>query len=173
MHTENRHAAKIERLLSTPVDQWPETIKGREKRKMNLAKNAGKKAMNGTSDDSQTRPAVSTLTADGVNGVIETLDDESVETGTNKQAVSGPLQTKAQAITEKELEAEWENENDDDDDQAAALLSGFDSDNEDPAEDQGLEEGAAPLKIPKKASKKLKKAAIKDGEEGSGTVYIG
>lgn len=68
-----------------------------------------------------------------------------------------------------------DNEDDEDIDQARNLLKGFDSDNEDPAEDEGLDKGKAISGLPhyKKTQKKLRQAAQKGNNDGPGVVYVG
>jgi hypothetical protein len=112
------------------------------------------------------------LTADGVNGVVENLGDAALNPMTNKKAASMSMQVEGQETAEKELEDEWGSE-DDEDDQGAALLAGFDSDGEDTAVDEGLEINKPLPKISKEVTKKVEKAGQKGGNDGPGAVYVG
>ena len=112
------------------------------------------------------------LTADGVNGVVENLGDAALNPMTNKEATSMSMQVEGQETAEKELEDEWGSE-DDEDDQGAALLAGFDSDGEDAAVDEGLEIDKPLPKISKEVTKKVEKAGQKGGNDGPGVVYVG
>jgi nucleolar protein 15 len=112
------------------------------------------------------------LTADGVNGVVEDQGDAALNPITNKEPTSMSMQAEGQETVEKELEDEWASE-DDEDDQGAALLAGFDSDGEDTAVDEGLERDKPLPQISKEVSKKVKKAGQKGGNDGPGVVYVG
>jgi nucleolar protein 15 len=112
------------------------------------------------------------LTADGVNGVVENLGDAALNPMTNKEATSMSMQAEGQETAEKELEDEWGSE-DDEDDQGAALLAGFDSDGEDAAVDEGLEIDKPLPKVSKEVTKKVEKAGQKGGNDGPGAVYVG
>jgi nucleolar protein 15 len=112
------------------------------------------------------------LTADGVNGVVENLGDATLNPMTNKEATSMSMQVEGQETAEKELEDEWVSE-DDEDDQGAALLAGFDSDGEDTAVDEGFEIDKPLPKISKEVTKKVEKAGQKGGNDGPGAVYVG
>lgn len=113
-----------------------------------------------------------TLTAAGVNGLAENVDDEALDPPTNTDAKPISMQVEGQETAEKELEDEWGSE-DEEDDQGGAFLAGFDSDGEDDAEDVGLDIGKPLPKLSKKASKEVKKVVQKDASEGPGTVYVG
>ena len=113
-----------------------------------------------------------TLTADGVNGIAENQNDETLAPLTKKYATSTSMQLEGQVTAEKELEDEWASE-DEENDQGAALLAGFDSDGDDNAEDVGLEIGQQLPKLSKKATRKVQKAAQEGVNEGVGTVYVG
>jgi nucleolar protein 15 len=112
------------------------------------------------------------LTADGVNGVVENLGDAALNPMTNKKATSMSMQVEGQETAEKELEDEWGSE-DDEDDQGAALLAGFDSDGEDTAVDEGLEMDKPLPKISNEVTKRVEKAGQKGENDGPGAVYIG
>jgi nucleolar protein 15 len=112
------------------------------------------------------------LTADGVNGVVENLGDAALNPITNKDPTSMSMQVEGQETAEKELEDEWGSE-DDENDQGAVLLAGFDSDGEDTAVDEGLEIDKPLPQISKEVSKKVKKAGQKGGNDGPGAVYVG
>ena len=112
------------------------------------------------------------LTADGVNGVVENLGDAALNPMTNKQATSTSMQVEGQETAERELEDEWGSE-DEEDDQGAALLAGFDSDGEDAAVDEGLEIDKPLPKISKEITKEVEKAGQKGGNDGPGVVYVG
>ena len=73
-----------------------------------------------------------------------------------------------------EIKAETAPDSDEEIDTAPALLTGFDSDNDDLAEDKDLDTKNGPAPIPqfKKTSKKLRQAKQK-GNDGPGVVYIG
>lgn len=85
-----------------------------------------------------------------------------------KKSQAEPLRT-----TENELEDG--HDSDDDIDQAGALLKGFDSDSEDPAEDEGFDKDKPTAALPnyKKTQKKLRQAAQKGTKDGPGAVYVG
>jgi nucleolar protein 15 len=112
------------------------------------------------------------LTADGVNGVIENVETETLQPLTNKDPTSASLQVEGQETVEKELEDEWGSE-DEEEDQGAALLAGFDSDGDDNTKDVGFEAGKPLPKLPKEASEKAKEASQKDCSEDPGTIYVG
>lgn len=119
------------------------------------------------------------LTADGVNGVIEKPSSEVARTTTAKKSVKNSLQEEAQRTVDKEIEDEFGPSDDDDDEEdevdvAGALLTGFDSDTEDPAQDQNPDLSQN-MSIPneKKTQKKLLKAKTQGGNEEPGTVYVG
>ncbi|EXJ71745.1 uncharacterized protein A1O5_05554 [Cladophialophora psammophila CBS 110553] len=125
-----------------------------------------------------------TLTADGVNGVIEHIGAENLETATSHKPVSTSMQAEAERTLEHELEEEFGGfaSGDDQeaaaeveaDDNAAALLAGFDSDTEDKQEDERFDFGTTPpLPKSKKTQKKLEKAKAKGNDNGPGTVYVG
>ncbi|KIW31845.1 hypothetical protein, variant [Cladophialophora immunda] len=125
-----------------------------------------------------------TLTADGVNGVIEHTGAENLETATSHKPVSTSMQAEAERTVDHELEdgfGGFASEDDQDnaaevepDDNTAALLAGFDSDTEDKQEDEGLDLGTIPpLPKYKKTQKKLEKAKAKGNDDGPGTVYVG
>jgi nucleolar protein 15 len=100
------------------------------------------------------------FTADGANGMAN-------------DATSTSMQAEAQRTTEKELEDEFDSG--DEVDQAGALLKGFDSDTEDPAEDEGFDKTKPTAALPnyKKTQKKLRQAAQKGNKDGPGAVYVG
>ena len=122
------------------------------------------------------------LTADGANGVIERAGKEELETA-SKEPTAKSMQAEAERTVDHELKdgfggfASEDDEGDANevevDDNAAALLAGFDSDNDD-KEDEGLDLNNIPaLPKSKKLRKKLEKAAAKGKDEGPGTVYVG
>lgn len=112
------------------------------------------------------------FTTDGVNGVSSNTTNESLET-VAKDAASTSMQAEAQRTTETELREEYES--DEDIDQAGALLEGFDSDNEDLAQDEGFDKDKPTAAIPnyKKTQKKLRQAARNGNKGGPGAVYVG
>ncbi|OAP60870.1 hypothetical protein AYL99_05872 [Fonsecaea erecta] len=126
-----------------------------------------------------------TLTADGVNGVIEHTGAEDLETATPHKPVSTSMQAEAERTVEHELEdgfGGFASEDDPEDaaseveadDNAAALLAGFDSDTEDKQDDERVDLGTIPpLPKYKKTQKKLEKARAKGKDDGPGTVYVG
>ena len=120
----------------------------------------------------------SSLTADGVNGVIEHSDNEDITITTSKQPAQDSMMAEAERTVDHELQNEFggasdkQDDNDNEIDHAPALLTGFDSDNEDPAEDKGFDASrVAPIPQFKKTSKKLRQAASKT--ENPGVVYVG
>lgn len=116
------------------------------------------------------------LTADGTNGVVEHSDDEGVSITTTKQPKKKSMMAEAERTQDAELADEYGSDKDgseEDIDTAPALLTGFDSDNEDAAEDKDFDAsrlGAIPQF--KKTSKKLRKAK-ESKSDGPGVVYIG
>ncbi|KAK5956484.1 nucleolar protein [Knufia fluminis] len=118
------------------------------------------------------------LTADGVNGVIEHSDNEDVSIATTKKSKKKSMMAEAERTQDQELEDEYGAGNDDDQgeeeiDSAPALLTGFDSDNDDPAEDKNFDASrVAPIPQFKKTSKKLRQAKDKKSD-GPGVVYVG
>lgn len=119
------------------------------------------------------------LTADGTNGVVEHSSDEEITITTAKQPQNKSLMAGAERTQDQELEDEFgqggvslDNE-EDNIDAAPALLTGFDSDNDDPAEDTDFDSSRVqPIPQYKKTSKKLRKA--KEGKsDGPGVIYIG
>ena len=124
-----------------------------------------------------------TLTADGVNGMIEHAGDEKAEVATAQKPVATSMQAEADRTVEHEVEngfggvADEDNEDGDAvgaDDNAAALLAGFDSDSEDFQEGEEVDLiKMPPLPRSKKTLKKLEKAKANRKDEGPGTVYVG
>lgn len=112
------------------------------------------------------------LTTNGVNGVSTNAADETLKAAADDVAPTS-MQSEAQQTTERELEEEYGN--DEELDQASALLEGFDSDTEDPAQDVGFDKAKPTAALPnyKKTQKKLKQAAQKGSKEGPGAVYVG
>ncbi|KAL8243788.1 hypothetical protein R6Q59_010046 [Mikania micrantha] len=110
------------------------------------------------------------LTADGVNGIVETIGNAEVEIASAIHPASTSLEAEGLHTVDKELEEE--NEVDSQEDQGAALLAGFDSDSDDLAEDQGDISKTQPIPQFKKTNKKLRQAKEK-GSDGPGTVYVG
>ena len=153
-----RAAESAEKLLSTPVSEWPK-------------KGSKKKAQQASKEDQ-------TLTADGVNGVVEQPAKEDVETIAKKDAVNTSMQAEAQRTVDQELEDEWGND-DEPDDQGPALLAGFDSDSEDEAEDTDMKKDKPLPQLHRNAQKalqKLSKKTVTDGQtpdSDPGTVYVG
>jgi hypothetical protein len=131
-----------------------------------------KKSKKNKKSKGQASADAESLTADGVNGVEENLGDAALNPITNRDPTSMSMQVEGQETAEKELEDEWGSE-DDEDDQGAALLTGFDSDGEDAAVDEGLEIDKPLPQISKEVSKKVKKAGQKGGNDGPGAVYVG
>lgn len=119
------------------------------------------------------------LTADGVNGVVEEADDAKIKITTAKPSKEGSLMAEAAQTQDAELEAEFGGVSDgehEEIDAAPALLTGFDSDNEDTAEDKDYDASKPVQPIPqfKKTSKKLRAAAAaQSGPDKPGTVYVG
>ena len=148
--TINVHAEKIKKLLG-------------QKDGLLKQSNKANKAANVPATDS---------TTDGVNGVSSNTINESLET-VAKGAASTSMQAEAQRTIEKELQDEYES--DEGIDQAGALLEGFDSDNEDLAQDEGFDKDKPTAAIPnyKKTQKKLRQASQKGNKDGPGAVYVG
>ncbi|KAF7503023.1 hypothetical protein GJ744_004699 [Endocarpon pusillum] len=148
--TINVHAEKLKKLLG---------------QKDHLPKQGGK------AKEAANVPAMD-FTTDGVNGVSSNTINESLET-VAKGAASTSMQAEAQRTTEAELQEEYES--DEDIDQAGALLEGFDSDNEDLAQDEGFDKDKPTAAIPnyKKTQKKLRQAAQNGNKDGPGAVYVG
>lgn len=114
-----------------------------------------------------------TLTADGVNGVLEHSSEEDVDITTANEEPSTSMQAEAQRTVDKEMADELATD-DERNDQGAALLTGFDSDGDDLAEDEGLDPAKmADLDLTKQQRKKLRQATRKESKEGTGTVYVG
>lgn len=116
------------------------------------------------------------LTADRVNGAVENGGDENVSIATAKKPKTSSMMAEAERTQDQELVDEFGSEDESDSDEidaAPALLAGFDSDNDDLAEDKDFDAGrVAPIPQFKKTSKKLRKA--KDSKnEGPGAVYVG
>lgn len=122
------------------------------------------------------------LTADGVNGVIEHTGNEELETATTHKPVSTSMQAEAERTVDHELEngfGGFASEDEDDapevevDDNAAVLLAGFDDDDEDEQKDEGVDLTKVPV-LPKsrKIQKKLEKAKAKE-DDGPGSIYVG
>ena len=130
-----------------------------------------------------------TLTADGVNGVVEHKSSENVEVTTKASKKATSMQQEAQNTVDKEIQDEFEAFSDEDEqritvdqpsdaedaevDTAAALLTGFDSDSDDAAEDKGDLTTTPGLPNYKKTSKKLRKAKESASSDEPGTVYVG
>lgn len=113
------------------------------------------------------------LTADGVNGILERSSEEDVEVTTANEVPDTSMQAEAQRTVDKEMADEAATE-DDSDDQGAALLTGFDSDGDDTGQDEGLDPAnMADLDLNKQQRKKLRQAARKGSKEGPGAVYVG
>jgi len=118
------------------------------------------------------------LTADGANGVIERSDNENVSITTSKKAKNNSMMAEAERTQDHELEEEYDaadgdSTKDEEIDSAPALLTGFDSDNDDPAEDKDLDVNrVAPIPQFKKTSKKLRQAK-ENKSDGPGVVYVG
>lgn len=114
------------------------------------------------------------LTADGANGVVENVDSEVNTVVTAKKAKKGSMMAEAEQTQDQELAEEFGQEDEDSEmDAAPALLTGFDSDNDDTAEDKNFDATrVAPIPQFKKTSKKLRKAEqSKSGKPG--VVYVG
>lgn len=121
-----------------------------------------------------------TLTADGVNGVVEHTNTEDLEVKTTKKSKANSMQAEADRTQEDELEEEFRPVDDADSDNeagdgGAALLAGFDSDTSDRADDENADLSKTPaLPHQKKTQKKLRKAKENAGEdEGPGAIYVG
>jgi len=119
-----------------------------------------------------------TLTADGANGVVERSGDENVSITTAKKAKNKSMMAEAERTQDHELEgevvsADGDATDDEEIDSAPALLTGFDSDNDDLAEDKDFDVNrVAPIPQFKKTSKKLRQAKEKKSD-GPGVVYVG
>ena len=113
------------------------------------------------------------LTADGVNGILEHSSNEDVEVTTANKKPSTSMQAEAQRTVDREMADEVATD-DEDDDAGAALLAGFDSDGNDSAEDEGLDPAnMGDLNLNKQQRKKLRQATKKGSKEGTGVVYVG
>jgi nucleolar protein 15 len=113
------------------------------------------------------------LTADGVNGILEHSSEEDVDIFTANEDPSSSMQAEAQRTVDKEMADEIAIE-DESDDQGAALLAGFDSDGDDSGEDEGLDPAnMTDLNLNKQQRKKLRQATRKESKEGTGAVYVG
>jgi nucleolar protein 15 len=113
------------------------------------------------------------LTADGVNGVLEHLSKEDVEVTTANKEPSTSMQAEAQRTVDKEMADEVATE-DESDDTGTSLLAGFDSDGEDPGEDTGLDPAKMKdLELSKKHRKKLRQAHRKGPTDKPGAVFVG
>jgi nucleolar protein 15 len=113
------------------------------------------------------------LTADGVKGVLEHLSEQDVEVTTAYEGPSTSMQAEAQRTVDKEMADEVATE-DESDDTGAALLTGFDSDGEDPDEDTGLDPAKMrDLDLSKKDRKKLRQAHRKGPTDKPGAVFVG
>ena len=121
-----------------------------------------------------------TLTADGVNGVVEHTATEVLKVKTSKKSKANSMQAEADRTQEDELEEEFRpadksDPDDEADEGGVALLAGFDTDGSDNAEDQDVDLSKTPaLPDHKKTQKKLRRAQEKAGEdEGTGAIYVG
>lgn len=118
------------------------------------------------------------LTADGANGVVEHSDDEDITIMTTKKSKKTSMMAEAERTQDQELEDEYGASNSDDKneeeiDSAPALLTGFDSDNDDSADDKDFDASrVAPIPQYKKTSKKLRQAKEKKSDT-PGVVYVG
>ena len=81
--------------------------------------------------------------------------------------------SQAKTIEQPDLEIEEEPSDEEDEDQTRALLTGFDDDEPDTAEDKGLDPDASMPGLNKKAKRKLQGLNKKSSNEGPGTVYVG
>ena len=120
----------------------------------------------------------SSLTVDGANGIVEHSDDEGITITTTKKPKQKSMMAEAARTQDQELEDEFGNGDADDAvdeevDAAPALLTGFDSDNDDLAEDKDFDASRVqPIPQYKKTSKKLRKAK-ESKNDGPGVVYVG
>ncbi|KAK5090937.1 nucleolar protein [Lithohypha guttulata] len=117
------------------------------------------------------------LTADGVNGVVEHSDDEDITITTSKQPKRKSMMAEAERTQDQEMEDEFGKGDEEDEqvdiDAAPALLTGFDSESEDLAEDKSFDASKVqPIPQFKKTSRKLRKAK-ETPSDGPGVVYIG
>lgn len=118
-------------------------------------------------------PKGDSLTADGVNGVLEYPNEEEIEVATTNEQSSTSMQAEAQRTVDKEMADEVATD-DESDETGAALLAGFDSDGEDPTEDSGLDPAKMKdLELSKRDRKKLRQAVQKGSRGEPGTVYVG
>jgi len=132
----------------------------------------------GKKESKVVREEPASLTADGANGVVEHNGDEAVGITTTKKPKQKSMMAEAERTQDHELEEEFgaannDSASDDEIDSAPALLTGFDSDNDDPAEDKNFDASrVAPIPQFKKTSKKLRQA--KEKKSGNpGVVYVG
>lgn len=131
----------------------------------------------GKKSKATTKTSSASLTADGANGVVENPTEEGVTITT---AATNPKQQSMMAEAERTQDEELANEYNSEDsdaneiDSAPALLTGFDSDNDDTATDLNFDPSKPTQPIPnfKKTSKKLRQAAS-GKSTAPGTVYIG
>lgn len=134
------------------------------------------KPKKGKKDAKVQKEESNSLTADGANGVVEHSDDAEITITTTKQPKKKSMMAEAERTQDAELAEEYASGNDsadEDIDTAPALLTGFDSDNDDPAEDKNFDTSrVAPIPQFKKTSKKLRQAK-EAGSDGPGVVYIG
>jgi nucleolar protein 15 len=113
------------------------------------------------------------LTADGVNGILEHSSEEDVVVTIANKEPSTSMQAEAQRTVDREIADEVATD-DESDDAGAALLAGFESDGNDSAEDEGLDPAdMGDLNLNKQQRKKLRQATRKGSKEGTGTVYVG
>lgn len=161
-------AKKPRKRAADFLDEKPEVSSAAEP-----AAKKGKKSKKETAVESES------LTADGVNGVIEEKEDAGVKITTAKTNKKSSMMAEAAQTQDTELEAEFGGVSDEENeeiDAAPALLTGFDSDNDDAAEDKDYDASKAIQPIPqfKKTSKKLRAAAAaQSGPDKPGTVYVG
>lgn len=163
------------------VEPEPETVKPKTTpTAVSNLKKPRKRAADFLDDESEQvkpkkgRKSKETLTADGSNGVVEEPGTATAASTTSKKSKKKSMMEEAAQTQDQELEDEWAPaESDEEIDSAPALLAGFDSDNEDPAEDKDFDASrVGPIPQFKKTSKKLRQAKQKSND-GPGVVYIG
>lgn len=116
------------------------------------------------------------LTTEDTNGAAESGDSDDEITITTTKPEENSMMAEAARTQDAELAEEYGSSGDEsaeEIDAAPALLTGFDSDGDDPAEDKDLDSSkVAPIPQFKKTSKKLRKAK-ESKTDGPGAVYVG
>jgi nucleolar protein 15 len=119
----------------------------------------------------------STKTAEEAAPAEKKAKSAKVSAVKSKKAEAKEVEESAEPVEEESIvEAEdgaEDSDPEDIDDQTAALLKGFESDEEDDKADEGFEAGQEVPKIDKKLTKKAKKAAKEGESDKPGVVYVG